>query len=60
MIRWLHISDLHLNDGNFSSARLRDELPSFLGLSVTMCSVLETFALPMSVPILLQKTWLII
>lgn len=29
MIRWLHISDLHLNDGNFSSARLRDELPSF-------------------------------
>lgn len=30
MIRWLHISDLHLNDGNFSSARLRDELPSFL------------------------------
>lgn len=30
MIRWLHISDLHLNDCNFSSARLRDELPSFL------------------------------
>ena len=30
MLRWLHISDLHLNDDNFSSARLRDELPSFL------------------------------
>lgn len=30
MIRWLHISDLHLNNRNFSSDRLRDELPSFL------------------------------
>lgn len=30
MIRWLHISDLHLNNRNFSSGRLRDELPSFL------------------------------
>lgn len=30
MIRWLHISDIHLNNGNFSSDRLRNELPSFL------------------------------
>lgn len=30
MIRWLHISDIHLNSRNFSSDILRNELPSFL------------------------------
>lgn len=30
MIRWLHISDLHLGDDDFSSRRLRDKLTEFL------------------------------
>ena len=30
MIRWLHISDLHLGSDGAVTAMLRDELPSFL------------------------------
>lgn len=30
MVRWLHISDLHLNTPGYTSAFLRDELPKFL------------------------------
>lgn len=30
MIRWLHISDLHLGNSDFSTDELRDELPGFL------------------------------
>ena len=30
MIRWLHISDLHLGSSDFSTDELRDELPGFL------------------------------
>lgn len=37
MIRWLHISDIHLNSRNFSSDRLRYELPSFLEQEALKC-----------------------
>lgn len=30
MIRWLHISDLHLGSNGAVTAMLRDELPLFL------------------------------
>lgn len=30
MIRWLHISDLHLGNSDFSSSEMRDRLPEFI------------------------------
>ena len=37
MIRWLHISDLHLNSKGASTAMLRDELPLFLSEQEMRC-----------------------
>lgn len=37
MIRWLHISDLHLNSKGASTAMLRDELPHFLRKKGLLC-----------------------
>lgn len=36
-IQWLHISDLHFNDKDMSSMRLREELPAFLGKNGVRC-----------------------
>ncbi len=37
MIRWLHISDLHLNSKNASTSLLRDELPHYLRKQSMVC-----------------------
>lgn len=36
-IKWLHLSDLHLNTPGFASSFLRDELPKFLKKSGIVC-----------------------
>lgn len=36
-VRWLHISDLHLNTPGYESSFLRDELPTFLKRSNIAC-----------------------
>lgn len=37
-VRWLHISDLHLNTPGYESSFLRDELPKFLKRSNIACN----------------------
>ena len=48
MIRWLHISDLHLGSSDMTTEMLRDELPEYLRKANLRCDyqIFKSYAYP--------------